>query len=140
MPEAHWLTPIAERLARAGEEVARSARQVVEEYESSGKVRVVSEKDRDEVILRLEEKTPPPPRLPLIVGEAIHHLRSSLDNLIVLLADRSAGRRLTATEASHLQFPIASTPEPPSPRASADSLDCLTNTSSASKKFSLTTY
>ncbi|TQJ51842.1 hypothetical protein [Phycicoccus sp. SLBN-51] len=110
MPEVHWLTPIAERLARA-EEVARSARQVVKEYESSGKVRVVSEKDGDEVILRLEEKAPPPPRLPLMVGEAIHHLRSSLDNLIVLLADRSAGRRLTAKEASHLQFPITSTPD-----------------------------
>lgn len=109
MPEPHWLTPIAERLARA-EEVARSARQVIEEYETSGKVRVVSEKEDDRVTLRLKEKAPPPPRLPLMVGEAIHHLRSSLDNLVVLIADRSAGRRLTATEVSHLQFPIASTP------------------------------
>ena len=77
MPEAHWLTPIAERLARA-EEVARSARQVVEEYESSGKVRVVSEKDGDEVILRLEEKTPPP-----------HGFRSSSARRSTIFAPRS---------------------------------------------------
>jgi hypothetical protein len=110
MPTPHWLTPIAERLARA-EEIARSAQDLVRQYEASGKASILKELDGADVVLRMQLKTPPPPRLPLMVGESIHELRSSLDNLVVLLADRSASRSLTVGETRHLQFPIASTPE-----------------------------
>lgn len=110
MAEAHWLQPIAERLARA-EELATSARDVAKNYETSGKVRIVKEVDGDAVQLHLRVSAPPPPRLALLVGEAVHQLRASLDNLVVILADQSAGSRLSADEARHLQFPIASTAE-----------------------------
>lgn len=109
VPELHWLTPVGERLARA-EEIACSAKDLVQSYEESGRAKVVPESTGNELLLRLRLSAPPPPRLPLLVGEAIHQLRASLDNLMVLLADRSASRHLTTYETRHLQFPICSTP------------------------------
>lgn len=107
MAATHWLTPVAERLARA-DELATSARALATRYEASSAVAIVKSREGADTVLRLRQTSPPPPRLPLMIGEAIHQLRAALDNLIVLLADRSTGSRIDTATAKSLQFPIAS--------------------------------
>jgi hypothetical protein len=61
-----------------------------------------------------ERYTKPPDRLGLIIGDAVHNLRSALDHVAVALAEDGAaseGIRMTERESRHIQFPIASSPD-----------------------------
>jgi hypothetical protein len=67
-----------------------------------------------EHVLYWERYVDPPDRLGLIAGDAVHNLRSSLDHLVVALAQAGAacaGGTLTAEEEAGLQFPVATTPQ-----------------------------
>ncbi|PZR65211.1 MAG: hypothetical protein DLM71_00110 [Chloroflexi bacterium] len=50
----------------------------------------------------------PPPELPLIIGDAVHNLRSALDHAIFEIATRAAAGRLTHRQEERLFFPIFS--------------------------------
>lgn len=58
-----------------------------------------------------EQYVEPPAKIGLIAGDAIHNLRSSLDHLVVALAQegsRASGVTMTLKEERRLQFPIVS--------------------------------
>ncbi len=57
-------------------------------------------------MLRVDRQ--PPARLAYLLGEYVHQLRSNLDNMVVTLAERGAGRPLSEREERRLHFPIAS--------------------------------
>jgi hypothetical protein len=62
-----------------------------------------------EHIFYWERYTDPPDRVGLIAGDAIHNLRSSLDHLVVALAQAGAttsGVSISAPEEAGLQFPV----------------------------------
>src|SRR6266478_7887938 len=40
-----------------------------------------------QLIVRAKAPEPPDPRLPLVVGDCVHNLRSALDHLVLQLAD-----------------------------------------------------
>lgn len=60
-------------------------------------------------VFRWERYSPPPDRLGLIVGDAIHNARSALNHLAVALAEHGAGvagETMTRQEEAGIQFPI----------------------------------
>ena len=60
--------------------------------------------------LRLRVKTPPPPELAAIVGDAVHNLRSALDTSFVGCVEKAVGRDLTEAEARALALPTSASP------------------------------
>jgi hypothetical protein len=65
--------------------------------------------DGTELVCRWERYQEPPDTLGLIVGDAIHNLRSSLDHMAVALAKAGAeakGITMTSEEEARIQFPI----------------------------------
>jgi len=57
--------------------------------------------------LRLRVKTPPPPELAAVVGDAVHNLRSALDTSFVGCVEKAVGRDLTDAEARALALPTS---------------------------------
>lgn len=106
-----WLLPVAQRLARA-REIGEKIEDGVKSYSESGGIEiehVIRDDGVTDLVLRIHRQ--PPARLALLVGEGVHQLRAALDNLIVALADQSAGVTLPPEKVTSFQFPIADTPE-----------------------------
>jgi hypothetical protein len=57
-------------------------------------------------VWRIFRNKPLPPDWPLVVGDVVHNLRSALDNLVYLIAQRNTPRDLTEDEAKRLEFLI----------------------------------
>jgi hypothetical protein len=58
-----------------------------------------------DTVRRAKIKRPPPPELSLLIGDAIHNLRSALDHAVYFLAERNLGT-LTPEIEHALMFPI----------------------------------
>jgi hypothetical protein len=58
-----------------------------------------------DTVHRAKIKSPPPPEISLLIGDAVHNLRSALDHAVYFLAERSFGT-LTAEIEHALMFPI----------------------------------
>jgi hypothetical protein len=65
----------------------------------------------DKTAFRLHVTQQPPLEIPLIVGDLLHNLRSSLDSLMYELVTRAYGQPLSADEEKACQFPITPTPK-----------------------------
>lgn len=73
--------------------------------------REVQNEGTDHVLI-WDRYTAPPDSIGLILGDAIHNLRSSLDHMVVALAEAGAqaqGITMTAEQIARLQFPVVRT-------------------------------
>jgi hypothetical protein len=108
---ADWLLPVAQRLARA-REIGEEIEDAVKSYSRSDATeieQVIGDDGVTNLVLRIHRQ--PPARLALLVGEGVHQLRATLDNLIVALADQAEGVTLPTEKIRSLQFPISDTAE-----------------------------
>jgi hypothetical protein len=88
-------------------------RGVCAEYRSTDPLEVSPESTPvpGEAAYRLRQSTPIPMAVSLIVGDLVHCLRSSLDNLVFGIVGDSLGRDMTEKEERACQFPICSSPD-----------------------------
>jgi len=99
---------VLSKLNRAREHVQGLAKEAATYHESLRVRRVLENEGKDHVFL-WESYSPAPERLGLIIGDAVHNVRSSLDHLVVTLAKAGAaanGGSVSADDERGLQYPI----------------------------------
>ncbi|QDG88081.1 hypothetical protein [Pseudarthrobacter sp. NIBRBAC000502770] len=97
------------KLDRAREHVGHLTEAVRNYVRDELSVRRQVESDGREHVFFWETYSAPPPRLGLVIGDAVHNLRSALDHLVVSLAKEGAqrsGTMLSVEDEHRLQYPI----------------------------------
>jgi len=95
------------KIGRAREHVATVERAVDAWLETNDYtvVSAVDEDDPDRIVWSANVTTDPPASLSLLIGDAVHNLRSALDHVVYFLAETNLGTLAPAVEAE-LMFPI----------------------------------
>ena len=94
------------KLSRAAEHIA-AVRELVNAWLGGpdfGIERVTTEDGRTEERVRLTG--PPPPRIAVVVGDAVHNLRAALDTAVYASARNAAGGTLDERTERALEFPV----------------------------------
>lgn len=92
-----------------GEELVNAVRDEIADFLGDHPEHVKVCRDPDQLTDRfLWNVGPPPTRIALLLGDAIHNYRSSLDHLVWALSVQS-GNKISSDDAKDIQFPIAST-------------------------------
>jgi hypothetical protein len=100
-PQLPWNVKAA-RARRHIDDLADAARKFL----AGGTFNIVSERQSEEMIFRLEMSEPIPAHFSAIIGDGLHNLRSALDCAAYEMASRHAGRPLTTQEEKATAFPI----------------------------------
>ncbi|MBO2465223.1 hypothetical protein [Actinomadura violacea] len=101
-------TPHLKRITRAeqvGRQLASSIQTWVTSEPARGEVQIADDRLSLSVILRLQQ-TPPLEEWCWSFGESVHHLRATLDNLVMSIAGAAA---VPASKAKRVSFPVSAT-------------------------------
>jgi len=94
------------KLKRAGEYI-EALKERIDLWLGSDAYTISRKKDPQtgDTVCRAQIKKPPPAEISLLVGDAVHNLRSALDHAVYFLAERNLGTLTPETEHA-LMFPI----------------------------------
>jgi hypothetical protein len=85
---------------------------LVKSYQKELEALIVPSSKNGRTYYKIPEMPDPPEEINLLASEVLHHLRSTLDNLIVGLASFCSKRTLSNDEEKQLSFPIYEKREP----------------------------
>lgn len=101
--------PIAFKLARADELAWELFGLVFDGYARQQPIRLRARLEGERDYVTVEGVKPIPPVVPLVFGDAINQLRSSLDHALLALIEQARGHELPEDQARTIMFPITAT-------------------------------
>lgn len=107
IPDAYL--PIAFKLARADELAWELFSLVFDRYARQGPIQFKARLEGEREYVTVDSVKPIPPVVPLVFGDAINQLRSSLDHALLALIEQARGHQLPEEQARTLMFPITAT-------------------------------